>query len=120
MTSNLQFETNWEAPGTSAEADLRARRLQISKAKLARVVGLNPSTLSRERISPASRDAFDALLNILSRVTGTAGSERRAVTWLNHVPIIPLGDLPAIEHISNGDAADVMEFLEVAEDGAYS
>lgn len=92
----------WKAPRTSSEVDLFASQLQISKAKVAEIVGLHPSALSRDRLSAASRGAFDPILTILNRATAIAGEEDHAVSWFKHEPIVSMGTLSAMEHVANG------------------
>lgn len=120
MTSTSPEKASWSSPQTRSEADDIASRLNISRAKLARVIRVHSSTLSRPHLSSRAQSAFVPLIEILNRVTATAGQEWRAVTWFNHIPILAMGDLPAIEHIANGDAETVLEFLDCTEDGIYS
>ncbi|MBX7483817.1 hypothetical protein [Qipengyuania qiaonensis] len=120
MAAPFGNEKVWHKPGTRGDADDLARRLTISRAKLALTIGVHPSALSRDKLSAATQIAFDPLLDILERATRMAGDEQRAVLWFNHYPIIPLGTLPAIAHGANGNADDVMEFMELTQDGVYS
>jgi hypothetical protein len=120
MASVSQHSSSWSLPRTKSDVDSLARRLTVSRARLARVIGVHPSALSRDRLSSNTQSAFGPMLKILNRITPLSGQERRAVTWFNHIPIIPMGDLPAIEHVANGDADCVLAFIDSAEDGAYS
>lgn len=91
MAPALGNEKVWHRPGTRDDADDLARRLTISRAKLALTIGVHPSALSCDKLSAATQTAFDPLLDILELAARMAGDEQRAVLWFNHHPIIPWG-----------------------------
>ena len=109
----------WLAPRTSKEAGRFARRLKVSKATLAKTIQVHPSALSRPKLSAGTVKAFAQLLAILNHAVSMAGNETRAVIWFKYEPIIAMGKLPAIEHVTNGDGEFVIQYMQMVEHGVY-
>jgi transcriptional regulator with XRE-family HTH domain len=107
--------------------DVRRKVQAVSRdlggqAKLARLIGVSPSRVSRwlrdEEPDPANRRKVEGVEFILSRLTDTR-ERSTALKWLQGFNA-HLGNRRPIDLIGDGRVAEVLEAIEAEETGAYA
>jgi uncharacterized protein (DUF2384 family) len=92
------------------------------QAKLARVLGVSPSRVSRwlrtDDPDPMNRRKVEGVEFVLSRLLQTFGRET-ALKWLQGLNA-HLGDRRPIDLLGGGRVAEVLEAIEAEETGAYA
>ncbi|HEX9122484.1 MAG TPA: YdaS family helix-turn-helix protein [Actinomycetota bacterium] len=92
------------------------------QAKLARVLGVSPSRVSRwlhtEEPDPSNRRKVEAVEFVLGRLLGIYGRDT-ALKWLQGVNA-HLGNRRPMDLLAQGRVAEVLEAIEADETGAYA
>jgi uncharacterized protein (DUF2384 family) len=92
------------------------------QAKLARVLGVSPSRVSRwlrtDEPDPTNRRKVEGVEFVLSRLLQTYGRDT-ALKWLQGINA-HLGDRRPIALLGRGRVAEVLEAIEAEETGAYA
>jgi uncharacterized protein (DUF2384 family) len=92
------------------------------QAKLARVLGVSPSRVSRwlrtDEPDPTNRRKVEGVEFVLSRLLETYRRET-ALKWLQGINA-HLGDRRPIDLLGRGRVAEVLEAIEAEETGAYA
>lgn len=107
--------------------EVRRKVLAVSRdlggqAKLARLIGVSPSRVSRwlrnEEPDPVNRRKVEGVEFILSRLADTR-ERSTALKWLEGLNA-HLGNRRPIDLLAVGRVADVLEAIEAEETGAYA
>ena len=97
-----------------------ADMLQMTQAELADLAGVHRTTLARNPGSPEVQSKLGPIATILSRASDMGGGLSRAVIWFRHQPIAAFGYKRAVEIVEDGEAKQVLQWLDALEDGAYA
>ena len=104
------------------ESDRLAEQLHVTKAELARAIGLSRDALSkRARItSTKTQQRLRDTVDIINRAIPWAGSTARAFAWFRSQPLPPFGDKTAEDLLKEGRAQAVKDYLSRIADGGYA
>ena len=104
------------APGRIAET------LRTTKDEVARTVGLGRDAVMRpDRVASAkTQKRLREMVEILNRVEPRFGSSLIAYAWYRSEPLAGFGGLTAMQLVRDGDAADVMEYIDAVEAGVHA
>ena len=97
-----------------------ADMLQMTQSEVAGLAGVHRTTLARNAASPEVQARLGPVATILSRAAGMSGSLGKAVVWFRHQPIAAFGFKRAAELVREGEAEQVLAWLDALEDGAYA
>lgn len=104
------------APGRIAEA------LRTTKDEVARTVGLGRDAVMRpDRVASAkTQKRLREMVEILNRVEPRFGSSLIAYAWYRSEPLAGFGGLTAMQLVRDGQAADVMDYIDAVEAGVHA
>ncbi|MEA3643286.1 MAG: antitoxin Xre/MbcA/ParS toxin-binding domain-containing protein [Lamprobacter sp.] len=104
------------------ESDRLAEQLHVTKAELARAIGLSRDALSkRARItSTKTQQRLRDTVDIINRAIPWAGSTARAFAWFRSQPLPSFGDKTAEDLLKEGRAQAVKDYLSRIADGGYA
>ena len=110
------------AQGSLLEPRLIAQELMTTVDDLARSTGLGRDALARpERAAaPKVQTRLRELVEILNRVEPRFGSALMAYAWYRSQPLPGFGGMTAMTLVTDGRAAEVLEYIEAVDSGVYS
>jgi hypothetical protein len=94
------------APGRVAKA------FGLSKAQLARTLGLTGDAFYVNRNSATSQRRLAEMIEILARVTAWAGGRGRALSWYRAQPMPAFGSRTAESLVKTGQASVLRDYLD--------
>lgn len=97
-----------------------AEMLHMTQAEIADLAGVHRTTLARNPRSPEVQARLGPIATILSRASEMGGGLARAVIWFRHQPIAAFGYKRAVDVVHEGEADQVLRWLDALEDGAYA
>lgn len=99
-----------------------AAALRTTLADVAVTVGLNRDALARtERARSAkTQKRLREMVEILNRVEPRFGSTLLAYTWYRSEPLAGFGGLTAMQLAQNGQAADVLAYIDSVDSGVHA
>ena len=104
----------------SLEPKRLADMLNMTQAEVADLAGVHRTTLTRNPRSPEVQARLGPIATILSRASEMGGGLARAVIWFRHQPIAAFGYKRAVDIVQDGEADQVLRWLDALEDGAYA
>jgi hypothetical protein len=116
----MQIETFAEggffAPSRIAEV------LRTTKDEVARTVGLGRDALIRaDRVqSPKTQKRLREMVEILNRVEPRFGSALIAYAWYRSEPLAGFGGLTPMQLVRDGQAAEVMDYIDAVDAGVHA
>lgn len=111
---------NFAEAGLFAPARI-AHELRTTKDEVASTVGLGRDALIRaDRVrSHKTQKRLREMVEILNRVTPRFGSALIAYAWYRSEPLAGFSGLTAMQIVRDGNAADVMAYIDAVEAGVY-
>lgn len=99
-----------------------AAALRMSKAGLAKTLGIAPVTLQRKvrAAAPKTQTRLREGLEIINRVSGWAGGPVQAMAWYRAEPIPAFGGRTAEALVKEGKAEAVRNYLDTVALGAFA
>jgi hypothetical protein len=99
-----------------------AEVLRTTKDEVARTVGLGRDALIRaDRVqSPKTQKRLREMVEILNRVEPRFGSALIAYAWYRSEPLAGFGGLTAMQLVRDGQAAEVMDYIEAVDAGVHA
>ena len=97
-----------------------AEQLGVTQSELARLAGVARNTLTAKSATRRVDAALSPIVRILAVVAEMAGDEGRAVIWFKHQPIPGWAGKTAYDLVAEGNAADVLSYLEAVRSGVYA
>ena len=109
-------EGGFFAPARIAEV------LRTTKDEVARTVGLGRDALIRaDRVqSPKTQKRLREMVEILNRVEPRFGSALIAYAWYRSEPLAGFGGLTAMQLVRDGQAAEVMDYIDAVDAGVHA
>lgn len=109
-------ESGLFAPARIAEA------LRTTKDEIARTVGLGRDALIRaDRVqSPKTQKRLREMVEILNRVEPRFGSALIAYAWYRSEPLAGFGGLTPMQLVRDGQAAEVMDYIDAVDAGVHA
>ena len=116
----MQIETFGE-DGVFAPSRI-AKELRTTKEEVARTVGLGRDALIRaDRVqSPKTQKRLREMVEILNRVEPRFGSALIAYAWYRSEPLAGFGGLTAMQLVRDGQAAEVMDYVDAVDAGLHA
>lgn len=99
-----------------------AEILRTTKDEVARTVGLGRDALIRaDRVqSPKTQKRLREMIEILNRVEPRFGSALIAYAWYRSEPLAGFAGLTPMQLVRHGQAAEVMDYIDAVDAGAYA
>ena len=99
-----------------------ASALLTTRDEVAQTVGLGRDALMRsERIkSPKTQKRLREMLEILNRVEPRFGSALIAYAWYRSEPLAGFGGLTAMQLVRDGQAVEVMSYIDAVDAGLHA
>lgn len=99
-----------------------AEVLRTTKDEVARTVGLGRDALIRaDRVrSPRTQKRLREMVEILNRVEPRFGSPLIAYAWYRSEPLAGFGGLTAMQLVRDGQAAEVMDYVDAVDAGVHA
>ena len=120
MCEIADFEPKWPMPQTCAEVSDLARSLMVTKKRLSEVVGVSPSTLSRQLLSRQTKKRLQPLLDIFNRAIWMTKDEKRAAFWMNYGFPQGMASASPLDWIARGGAGKVRMAQEAQIVGGFA
>ena len=116
----MQIETFAEG-GFFAPARI-AEVLRTTKDEVARTVGLGRDALIRaDRVrSPRTQRRLREMVEIVNRVEPRFGSPLIAYAWYRSEPLAGFAGLTAMQLVRDGQAAEVMDYIDAVDAGVHA
>lgn len=96
-----------------------AATLNVAIGDMAKLAGVNRSSLSRNPGSPEVQKKLGAIATILARAASMSSVEK-AVLWFRYQPIPALGRVTPAELVAKGQSDTVIRYLDALEHGSYA
>lgn len=102
--------------------ELIAATYRTTKAEITETLGLaSDALMRRQRIeAPKTQMRLREMVEILTRVRGTLGSNLAAYAWYRAEPLPGFGGQTASQLVREGRAGEVHAFLDAASVGAFA
>lgn len=99
-----------------------AEVLRTTKDEVARTVGLGRDALIRaDRVkSPRTQKRLREMVEILNRVEPRFDSALIAYAWYRSEPLAGFGGLTAMQLVRDGQAAEVMDYIDAVDAGVHA
>lgn len=99
-----------------------AEVLRTTKDEVARTVGLGRDALMRaDRVqSPKTQKRLREMVEILNRVEPRFDSALIAYAWYRSEPLAGFGGLTAMQLVRDGQAAEVMDYIDAVDAGVHA
>jgi inorganic triphosphatase YgiF len=118
----MAFLSDMAPDGGLIRAEQLSKRLHITRAELAIVLGLSRDSVSKAtRVrSPATQAKLRDMVEIINRVRGWAGSPQQAFAWYRSQCLPSFGDQTAEALVKEGRAEAVKRYLDRIAVGGYA
>jgi len=122
MSANLEITVGSyaSANGRHLSAERLRAALGITRAELAKLVGVARNTLAAGTAARKADQALSPLARILAMATEMAGSEGQAAIWFKHQPLPGWAGKTAYDLVAEGKSGEVLKYLESVRAGVYA